>query len=377
MIPQGDIDRRKFEIHVSDLSAYKECRRRWGWVSPLRMNLRPEHTKIYFIVGRAVHYSIGEWYENGTLPHITYDLYMRELRKFESIAPGDDEEQVRIGRGVCENYHSWVTSVEEPDEDWKILATEMKFKTPLYNLKGKKSNRIFLAGRIDGVWEHRRTGDIWLVEFKTTAREPNPKWPQLDDQAAGYCWAAEQIFGRRVKGMMFRFLKKRMPEPPKRIRNGKALSRAINSSLHTTEKLYLQAIRELAADSLEPNATDLEIGHAAATLEGDYADILDQLAMQGYEHYFAEFMTPRSPAEIKTMGRELWQVGLEMSRDSTFIYSEPDWQRCVRCAFREPCLLTNEGRDEAVRLTFKHKFLQRDKRLEPEYVLDQHKENLQ
>ncbi len=257
----------------------------------------------------------------------------------------------------------------------------MKYKTPLFNAEGKKSNRIFLAGRFDGVWKHRPTGDLWLMEFKTTSRQPNANWLTLDDQASAYCWAAQQIFGVPVKGVVFRFLIKNIPEKPGRIKKGTALSRAIKSSLHTTEALYKEAIAELAYDQLmvqvddnvvklrkqEPTVDDLK--HSIAMLTTDYADILDQLAMQGYEKFFLQYKTPRTQQELDSIGKDLWEVGLEMVRESTSLYSAPSWMKCNFCSFREPCVATNQGRTNEATLMLKHMYKQRDMLMEPEELL--------
>lgn len=358
-----------YEIHVSDLRTYKECRRKWNYSSPLRMNLRPEHSPIYFTVGRAVHYALAEYYETGEAPNLIYDRYIDAVRQAEPVMP-EDEKHIIVGRGMCTNYFDWINSPEAPDDDWQVLATEMKYKTPLFNPEGKKSNRIFLAGRFDGVWKHKPTGDLWLMEFKTTSRQPNAQWLTLDDQASAYCWAAQQILGAPVKGVMFRFLMKNIPEKPKRIKQGYKLSRAINSNLHTTEALYREAIHELAVDKFGANADSTDIRIEQIALEDEYMPILDKLAMQGYERFFLQFKTPRTQAELKSVGKDLWEVGLEMVRESTSLYPSPNWMKCNFCSFREPCVATNQGRTTDAELMLKHMYKQRDTSLEPENLLN-------
>jgi hypothetical protein len=315
-----------------------------------------------------VHYALAEFYETGERPELVYDRYVDAVRQVEPVLP-EDEKHLSVGRGMCANYLNWVASPEAPDEDWQVLATELKYTTPLFNTDGKKSNRIFLSGRMDGVWKHKPTGDLWLVEFKTAARQPNANWLTLDDQASAYCWAAQQIFEAPVKGVIFRFLMKNIPEPPKRIKQGYALSRAIKSSLHTTEALYKEAIYQLAIDSVGAHATDSAIRTKQLELEGEYGNILDQLSMQGYEKFFLQFKTPRTQAEIDSTGRDLWEVGLEMARESTSLYPSPNWMKCNFCSFREPCVATNQGRTTDAELMLKHMYKQRDQSLEPENLL--------
>ncbi len=361
-------DKRTFAIHVSDLRTFKECRRKWHYSSPLRMNLRPERSPIYFTVGRAVHYALAEYYETGEAPVDIYDRYVEAVRQVEPV-PDEDERHLEVGRGMVVNYLNWVTSPEQPDEDWKVLATELKYKTPLFNDEGKKSNRVFLEGRIDGVWKHLPTGKVWLMEFKTTARQPNANWLTLDDQASAYCWAAQQVFDTPIEGVVFRFLLKNIPEKPKRIRGGTQLSRAIKSSLHTTGALYREAIYDLAFDTID-HTTDKEgVQRYAMELEEEYGGILDQLDMQGYEQFFLQFKTIRTPAELESVGRDLWGVGLEMTRESTALYPSPNWMKCNFCSFREPCLATTQGRTTDAELMLKHMYKPRDQSMEPEELL--------
>lgn len=182
-----------YGIHVSDVRTFKSCRQKWEWSSPLRRYLEPNITPIYFIVGRAIHFALAQFYENGEEPVYVYDRFIADVRKVEEpfwVLPEireTYESNFTLGRGMLVNYMDWVHSLYGPDDEWKIIATEQPYETPLYNLLGNKSNKVFLVGRFDQVIESKIDGTLWLREFKTSSRSPDADWLDFDDQVTSYC----------------------------------------------------------------------------------------------------------------------------------------------------------------------------------------------
>jgi len=181
----------KYEVHVSDLISFKSCRRKWDWSSPLRRGLEPERTPIQFLVGRAVHWALAQFYESGVKPSAAFNLFTeRALRTEGALWMNESEllkQQLALGAAMCDNYVLWVNSIESPDKDWDVVATEVKYETPLFNPRGRLSNRIYLAGRFDQIIRNKHTGSLWLREFKTSKRSPDEEWLDFDDQCTSYC----------------------------------------------------------------------------------------------------------------------------------------------------------------------------------------------
>ena len=360
----------KYEIHVSDVRTYKSCRRKWDWASPLRQHLEPDFTPIHFTIGRGVHYALATYYETGEHPADVFRAWMTaaiaqceaDLGQLWESEREKVDSALLLGTGMLDNYYRWVHSLEEPDARWKVIDTEPDFgPLPILNPSGKPSSRIYLKGRFDKILEETNTGELWLREYKTAGRVPNEKWLELDDQVTIYLWAAQQIIGRPVAGVHFRFLMKNIPEKPRRIYGGKSLSRAINSQLSTTYELYREAIEDFAYDMTAekvgaPAAQVRTIVDASANtaiediykgflaeLMAEYNDTLDQLAGRGYGDFFKEYEVPKTQHEIEAAAHELWLVGLEMVRPTTPIYTAADWLKCQFCQFRTPCIVRNAG----------------------------------
>ena len=344
----------KYEIHVSDLITFKSCRRKWDWSSPLRRGLEPERTPIQFLVGRAVHWALAQFYESGVQPSAAFNLFTERALRTEGALWMSESDKLKenlvLGAAMCDNYVSWIKSIEDPDRDWDVVATEVKYETPLFNPLGKLSNRIFLAGRFDQVIRNKHTGSLWLREFKTSKRSPDEEWLDFDDQCTSYAWAAGQIYGEPIRGVQYRFLMKRTPEEPNTLKNG-GLSRAINSNLSTTYEVYLGALEKLAQrramqdtmKAIDDPSTMAAYADELAMLVADYHDTLLELKGRGWGEYFIELHVNKTETELANQAKELWSVGLEMVRKNIPIYAAPGWMKCAWCQFKTPCRLCNAG----------------------------------
>lgn len=351
----------QFEVHISDVRTYKSCRRRWNWSSPLRGHLEPRTTPIFFMVGKAVHYALASYYETGEHPADVFKAYMDKAALTEKL--WDDElkkfnESVVLGVGMLENYRRWISSVEAPDERWEMVATEMPYgPMPIITPWGEPSENVLLAGRFDGIIRDKETGELWLREFKTSGREPNPQWLELDDQATIYCWAVQQIMGEPITGIQYRFLMKRFPDRPPRLKNGQ-LSKAVNSPqvMSTSYDLYMESLQILADEMVhDGRAPDAVV--ALNAIMPMYADVLDQLAEKGYSEYFQDIEVRKTQHELLQGANDLWLVSQEMINPDTSIYPAPDWLKCNFCPFKKPCTQQNAGGNFEVLL--KHDYRQR------------------
>ena len=363
------------EIHISDVRQFLSCRRAWNYSSLLRMGYEPNPAPIYYVVGRAVHLGMYAYYEEGVHPAFAYQQFINkhiEENEPELRIPDEKsirQQQIKTGLMICDNYYKWVTGLDSPDEGWTTISNETKFHLPQFNEQGRKSRKITHGGRFDRLarWDgpslpNRKNGTVWLWEFKTTSREPDRTWLDLDNQVTSYLHAAESIIGTPIEGVHFRFMKKKFPQKPYRVRNGTQLSRAINSGaqgVSTTYDLYVEAIEELAIEELRekhgqdiPEVLLLRRVHA---LKHEYDDVLTVLAGRGWEEYFMTFDITKTPAQIQNSTKDFWQLGLEMCRPSVKIYPAPEWMKCKFCHYREPCMMENDGRDPKDLLRFAYK----------------------
>ena len=70
-------------IHTSDRSAFKFCRRRWDWSSPMRRNLVPKTVQFPLWFGTGFHYALEMHYAEGKepIPRYFVDWFNAEMVK--------------------------------------------------------------------------------------------------------------------------------------------------------------------------------------------------------------------------------------------------------------------------------------------------------
>jgi hypothetical protein len=341
-------------LHITDVRAYKSCRRRHHWSSHLGDNLEPLITPWPFMLGRAVHFGLAAYNETGEHPTDAFLRMMEAARKQNEAEAGElweaelitYQEQVDLGKGMLDHYLSWVRNTNV-DDKWETVATEMPFSVPIpipLQAQGQmnigEASGFVLEGRLDGIVRHKQTGKLWIREYKTASRMPEPEVLHFDDQNAAYAWAVSQILGEPVAGIHYRFLAKKVPEEPRVLKSG-TLSKQVST---TTYAKYVETLRKYShgKESVFNQLMD------------DYADVLATLLPLGGKGYFMDALVVKAPEELAAIAEELYYVGAEMTNPATPIYASPEWLKCSWCAFKEPCANMNKGRSNATLL--KHGF---------------------
>ena len=98
------------------------------------------------------------------------------------------------------------------DENWRILEVEkLAYATitdPIEKTAEGENKVYLLTGRFDMVIENVNTGDVYVVDHKTTSRltKSHEKFYAMSGQLIGYEYMARKIFGDRLKGVMLNFI---------------------------------------------------------------------------------------------------------------------------------------------------------------------------
>lgn len=333
------------EIHMSDIGAFKQCRRRWNWTSPLRSNLAPVVSYAPFIIGRIIH-TVQEYRysPNANLREIPMHRVMASALRDELKSRGKLmlietvtlRDQVKLVRGMLNHYVLWASRYAGAmrDQELEFVYVEKEFRVPLRHPDGAVSPNIVFAGRFDGIARHLPTGKLWLWEMKTCRSIPE-RYDQLvmDEQASGYCIAAQDMLGAPVEGIIYTLMLKKLPRQPVVLADG-MLSK--NRAIDTTPEAYAAAVRmHHGAD-------------APALMRTYYQDMIAHLAMKCSEKpYFLRVPVRRTQEELRRFRAEMWAVAHEMVDPVTPIYATAGWQ-CSRCSFKQPCLTYNKGDDAGV-----------------------------
>jgi hypothetical protein len=326
----------QYEIHISDVRTFRQCRRKW-WFSSLMpgcKGLEPRVPYAPFFEGRAVHDVLSVLYETGEHPVDVFHQWIganvpsieEEAGPLWEAERAKVQESVDRVEGMLEHYAVWRKHYHGPnaDENLRFLATEMEFKIPL------PGTPFIMGGRFDGVVQRPNDGTYWLFETKTT-RSINELVRSLanDEQAGLYAWAAQQIIGEPISGIIYNLLRKKIPNYPHGLRDG-SLTR--NKGIDTTLELYWEAAKE---------------SHPLMSIEElkeYYMDMLLHLESKG-NTFFMRHEVRRTQAELEQLIVYLLATAEEMSSPNTVLYPSPGWMTCNFCHFRAPCLAMNSGAD--------------------------------
>ena len=325
-------------IHISDVRSFKQCRRKWSFSSPLRMNLESIIPYAPFFSGRAIHHCLEMYYEHGTPLDESLAEYLEQEEK--SMAEAGDlwpqeksmfAEQIYLLGGMLKHYNQWISrdKTRWADDQLEVIAMETEFQVPLTNpLTGEDSEDLFLEGRFDGIVQRKDDGSLWLWEVKTTRsiKELSDSL-RLDEQAGAYLLAAQKLYGKPFAGVLYTMLRKKAPTRPDKLQNG-MLSK--KKSLDTSSYAYAEAIRS----HHEESSDEYLLEH--------YGTMLRHYSEKNTS-FFLRVPVYRTQQELSLLEADLWHVATDMTNLDVPLYPSPNWLSCKFCFFRAPCELMNSG----------------------------------
>lgn len=319
-------------IHISDVLAFKRCRRAWKWSSRLQRNLEPDRPYLPFYVGSALHYCMEHLYRYGT----DYDQALTDFIKTHSafvdkLSEADYDKVVEgldLVRSMMQHYEVWRKYYKGPfnDADLEFIALEQTFNVP-FRANGLTSLRLRLEGRFDGIVRRKSNGRLYVLEFKTTRSiQERIKVLPFEEQATVYSIAAQEMYGEPIAGVIYTLLRKKAPSTPAVLQNGTiSLAKRIDTSF----EWFLDTIRNHYG--IENNSD----------IDKRYVPFLKELATKD-NPFIQRFAIARNTKELARGAIDLWNAAQEMTRRSTPIYPHGG-QHCAFCLFRNPCMALNTG----------------------------------
>lgn len=316
------------EIHTSDRTVFRQCRRRWGWSSPLRANLESVEAPAGPLwLGSACHRALEDYhgYNKFGHPAAALQAYVRACP--EAARPSDWEELSSTGAAILTYYadhwlppraaefHTlWIDGEPQVEVQWQLP------------IPGYDPKQVVYAGRFDRVVIDAH-GRLWVVDYKTTARF-DLSGLALNPQISAYAWAARELYGHRVEGViLFQFVKA-APKPPIRLIRG---GFSMNKQQHTTYSLYREAL--LSAYGAVPSAYKEFLNNllATETPEGDSFIRYDCIRRNEHNLQAEEEKIRAEVAEI---------LNLELA-----LYPNPTRDCIWSCGFRSLCIAMDDGSD--------------------------------
>lgn len=327
-------------IHISDIRTFRQCRRKWAWSSPTRMNLEPVIPYVPFFTGRAVHAALEFYYRDHIPMTETVDKYLSSedvnMQQIGELWPTEKvafDEAVQLIRDILNHYAMWQEQDDKvySDQNLEFIALETEFDIPMPAMAGFPSRALRLAGRMDGLVRHIPTNEYWIWETKTTRSIAElVRSLANDEQCGAYIYAAQKTLKVPVVGVLYNIIRKKAPSRPAIVSGGQ-LSR--NKSVDTTAFAYKAELRSIYPDWSDETMTQM-----------GYGEMLNNL-LDNEAKFFLRFPIYRSEYQIHLLMQGLYQTAREMIRPQTPMYPSPSWLNCNFCSFKSPCLVMNDGGD--------------------------------
>lgn len=315
----------QYEIHITDVNNFLQCRRQWDWSSNLRQHLTTIEPYEPFYFGTLIH-KVFEWRFDPSEASKFIDP-IAEMERDPSIPKAF----TTFIETLYDHYRNWqiLDKADYNDRTFEWLAVEQPFNIKLTTPTGVKSNKFRFAGKVDGVMRSRIDGKLYLHEIKTT-KSIDSRIQQLpfEFQPTAYMLAMQEVYQEEIAGVVYTLIRKKLPDDPDVLKNG-LLSK--NKSIDTTAEHYLAFARQHHNDW-----SDTQIRQ-------EYGELLQKLLSEPNK-FFRRVLVTRNKAQLDQMQRILYDVAREMTSSKLRIYPNPSYF-CNNCLFRVPCELMSNGED--------------------------------
>ena len=321
-----------YEIHTSDRTLFKRCRRKWDLRSPLRRHLvpkdKPENIHLWF--GTGFHFALEDYhgYNRFGDPVKALEAYYMTFNPDE--LPEEAEETMALGMDMLEYYKKWLQQRDTYKTVWVggEPLVEVKFELELTELSEIRDKPVIYRGTIDRVVEDP-FGNWWVQDYKTAKNIDTNKLAN-DPQISTYVWAAEQYFECEFEGMIFSQFAKNTPNPPQVLKNGEL---SVNKQQKTTHRIYRDELLKRYPDGKFPSKYVEFLGYLAEqeTPEGDRFIRSDEVE----RNIHAKEMTYK----------HILEEAAEMTDPGLPLYPNPTRDCSWDCDFRSVCIAMDEGSD--------------------------------
>lgn len=192
------------KIDVSEIKAFKGCRRQWELSSRNKFHLRPKVAPTSFALGTIFHEALAQAYL-GVPQDKVMEMVRREMSSdndaallamvpgyYKNVLPGDlDRFQ------VLDIEHHF--EIEPRDANGEYIfprehQTDPKTGELLYYQNGEPviKSSVLICGSIDMIVLDRETNKIYGFEHKTCKSFRDPSYLWMDEQPRVYTWALQQ-----------------------------------------------------------------------------------------------------------------------------------------------------------------------------------------
>jgi hypothetical protein len=328
-------------IHTSDRLAFKQCRQKWQFASPLQMDLEPDRPVMPLWFGIGIHRALGAYYDPCTPRHP--GLGLETFRQFchDEVLKYEDregilwqetrqqfEEHEALGIAMLEHYFDWCEKEDGRDGGFEVIWVEREF---FIRIPGVEAIYSF---RVDGLLRDAH-GRFWVLDHKTSVQIPDRfDWLDKDEQVGSYLWALQILLGIQIEGFYYNMLRKKAPRPLTLLKSGHL---SANKQQDTTFSHAKRQLQEFYPDGIPRY----------------YKDLLDHLRAKG-NRFFHRQIVRRNQKELANLGRVIAAEAKDMITPTVEITRNPTRWNCSGCPFVAPC--TSKWEDSDWRFILDHAF---------------------
>lgn len=325
---------RVIDIHTSDLINFKRCRRRWNWTSPIRENLVPlEGNRGPLWLGSGFHFALEDYHGFNVFEHpVEAFLAYVEAHRANQL-PEDAEELIELGCSMLSYYADvWLNKPgREKFQTFQLIdiangvdwAVEMKWAIPILVRNGEQVNYV---GTFDRVVRDSE-GRIWVIDYKTAARLESANL-ETDSQVSAYTWAARQLFGQDVEGVIWQQHLKKQANGPAILKNGEFSK---NRAAGVPWSLYHSALIE-------------KFGHIPEEYREHLSSLLDEETEYG-DAFIRQIRIRRSEESTANFEIGMLEAVEDMLDDEVKLYTNPTRDCSWDCSVRTACITMDDGYD--------------------------------
>lgn len=338
--PERTIGLRELNIHTSDRIAFKRCRRRWNWSSPLRLHLRQKEQRRPLWFGTGIHFVLEDFHGHHlySSPVDAWNDYVSAtLQHFgEEDMPNDWRSLQELGQGVVDYYPKWLRGRDALETVWidGEPQCEINFKIPIpvdpQILSRLGVDIVYYNGTLDGVC-YTPFGSLAIREYKSAAQIFKAHYLS-DPQITAYTWGAQILYSQPVVGCYYYQFLKDSPEEPKLLSSGRISS---NKQMRTTHRMYRDVLLRLYGKVANAPSDNIDHLNYLAALEDENGD----------KFITRDFIT-RNEHTLQAEGVKILMEMEDMLNEDLPLYPNPT-RECAqyKCDFLDACTSLDDGSD--------------------------------
>src|SRR5262245_21899896 len=264
-------------------------------------------------------------------------LEFEELRELgiQMMTAYKDYAATRDGFTVLVTEHDFSIPIWDYERNCILRARDLREQSPNYG----QELEVHQRGRMDAIWS-KPNGKLGVIDHKTSSRIDEDFFEKLetDEQVTSYLYAAQveakyyglPYAGQEMEECIYNVMRKTYPKPPTLLKTG------LVSVNRAEESPTFEMLQQFMAENF------IEFD----SLPEKHQEYYRYVQEAGDEMFFVRKLVRRNRHQLRNAGYRAYLEAMDMLDPNLRIYPNlSNDYRCLRCAFRAPCLAKEDGSD--------------------------------